>query len=134
MNRSTQTKIGIEKARNRGVAWGAHGKVLGKRNREEADEFAESLRPLILKLMLPKNKGSTRLAQQLNRHGIPARRGGKWHPAAVARLKRRLPGLEEEYKNARDAKLKKLFSGSEAENSTPKQAAANNFPKDSNGN
>ncbi len=44
------TRLGIARARARGVTWGRHGKILAEQNRQQADEFAEELRPLILEL------------------------------------------------------------------------------------
>lgn len=104
MNKSDQTKQGIAKARARGIVWGAYAAVLAQQNRERADQFAESLRPLILELMLARRRGPVKLAREHNRIGVPASRGGKWHPATVDRLLRRLPGLKEELAKAREAR------------------------------
>ena len=57
MNKSDQTKRGIARARARGIAWGAYAAVLAQQNRERADQFAESLRPLMLQLMLARRRG-----------------------------------------------------------------------------
>ena len=103
MNKSDQTKQGIARARARGIAWGAYAAVLAQQNRERADQLAESLRPLMLQLMLARRRGPVRLARELNRIGVPASRGGKWHPATVDRLLKRLPGLKEEIAKAREA-------------------------------
>ena len=103
MDHGTRTKIGIEKARARGVRWGTNGGKLAQHNRRAADEFAEELRPLILQLMLARRRGPVMLARELNRMGVPASRGGRWHPATVDRLLRRLPGLREELAKAKEA-------------------------------
>ncbi len=79
------------------------GSKLAQHNRSAADEFAEELRPLILKLMLARRRGPVKLARELNRIGVHTSRGGKWHPATVDRLLRRLPGLKEELAKAREA-------------------------------
>ena len=79
-------------------------------NRQAADEFAESLRPLILELMLAPRRGPVRLARELNRLGVPASRVGKWHPATVDRLLRRLPGLKEEIAKAREAQRQEFLA------------------------
>ncbi len=96
MDHGTRTKIGIKKARARGVRWGTNGSELALHNRCAAYQFAESLRPLIFELMLARRGGPVKLARELNRRGVPASRGGRWHPATVDRLLRRLPGLKEE--------------------------------------
>ena len=103
MDHGTRTKIGIKKARARGVRWGMNGSKLAQHNRSAADQFAESLRPLILELMLTPRRGPVRLARELNLRGVPARYGGKWHPATVDRLLKRLPGLKEELAKAKEA-------------------------------
>ncbi len=104
MNKSDQTRQGIARARARGIAWGAYAAVLAQQNREQADQFAVSLRPLILQLMLARRRGPVKLARELNRIGVPTSRGSKWHPATVGRLLKRLPGLKEELAKAREAK------------------------------
>ena len=101
MDHGTRTKIGIKKARARGVKWGTNGSKLAQHNRSAADQFAESLRPLIFELMLTPRRGPVRLARELNWRGVPARYGGKWHPATVDRLLKRLPGLKEELAKAK---------------------------------
>ncbi len=110
MDHGTRTKIGIEKARARGVRWGTNGGKLAQHNRRAADEFAEELRPLILQLMLARRRGPVMLARELNRMGVPASRGGRWHPATVDRLLRRLPGLREALAKAREAKHQEIRS------------------------
>ncbi len=110
MNKSGQTKRGIAEARARGIAWGAYAAVLAQQNREQADQFAVSLRPLILELMLAPRRGPVRLARELNRLGVPASRGGRWHPATVGRLLRRLPGLKEEIAEAREAQRQEFLA------------------------
>ncbi len=110
MDHGTRTKIGIEKARARGVRWGTNGGKLAQHNRRAADEFAEELRPLILKLMLARRRGPVMLARELNLRGVPTIRGGKWHPATVDRLLRRLPGLKEEIAEAREAQRQEFLA------------------------
>lgn len=92
-----RTKVGIARARSRGVKWGAHGKVLAARNRADAETFAETLRPQIIHIaaeVVLANRGcpisSGILARELNARGIPTRSGSKWHPTSVRRLLARL--------------------------------------------
>ncbi len=111
MNRSESTRQGISKARACRVVWGRYGAVLAARNRQDAQEFAETLHPLLLDLESSRCLGSPhlrsrRLARKLNELGIPARNGGKWYPTTVDRLLKRLgASLEEERKHIREAKL-----------------------------
>ncbi len=82
--------------------------MLAQQNREQADRFALSLRPLILQLMFARRRGPVKLARELNRIGVPTSRGGKWHPATVDRLLKRLPGLREELAKAKEAQQQEL--------------------------
>ncbi len=86
------------------------GSKLAQHNRSAADEFAEELRTLILELMLARHRGPVKLARELNRIGVPTSRGGKWHPATVDRLLRRLPGLREALAKAREAKHQEFLA------------------------
>ncbi len=65
---------------------------------------------MILEVMLAGHRGPVRLARQLNRLGVPASRGGKWHPATVDRLLRRLPGLKEELAKAGEAQQQEFLA------------------------
>jgi hypothetical protein len=102
--------IGIKKARARGVKWGTNGSKLAQHNCSAADQFAESLHPLIFELMLTPRRGPVRLARELNRQGVPARYGGKWHPATVDRLLKRLPGLKEELAKAKKVQQQEFLA------------------------
>ena len=81
-----RTKAGIAAARKRGVEWGTHGAVLAVQNKQDALTFAEHLRPTLFKMMVSGIRGTTALARELNRQGVPTRRSGCWHPATVHRL------------------------------------------------
>ncbi len=110
MNRSEQTKRGIAEARAAGVEWGRYGRVLAERNRAAADVFAESMRPVLVKLMAHTPKAATRTARKLNELGVPTRCGGSWYPVTVRRVVARLgPSFEDDLRRHRDAVFKKIF-------------------------
>ncbi len=110
MNRSEQTKRGIAEARAAGVEWGRHGPVQAKRNRADADAFAEEMRPVLVKLMMHDSRQATRAARELNRLGVPTRCGGGWHPVTVRRVVKRLgPSFDDDLRRRRDAVFKKNF-------------------------
>jgi len=92
---SQRTKAGLAAAKARGVKLGnPQGAQSLKKARkaysEGADEFAESMRPVIKKV---KENGASTLqsiANSLNGMGHPARRGGLWSPTQVMNLLERL--------------------------------------------
>ena len=114
MNHSKKTKAGIAKAKAAGASWGRQGSVLAKKNQGTAQKFAESLRPLILELMLSaktaKGRNLAALAEKLNSLEIPTARGWIWHPATVHRLKKLLePELSESFNKADEVKAMKFL-------------------------
>ena len=110
MNHGERTKIGIIKAKAKGVDWGKHGRVLGAKNKQQAQVFADALRPLILELRAEKRRGPKAIAQELNKREVPTRNGGKWHPMTVRRLMQRLePSLSKDVKEARKEGSKKAL-------------------------
>ena len=130
MNRSERTQLGIAEARARGVAWGRHGGVLAARNKAEAREYAESLRPLLLGLMKIRRLGPRRLARKLNDTGTPARNGGKWYPATAARLLERLgPSFVEERKKLMDATFYNAVGGGPSDDAGDRRRARHTGPR-----
>ena len=110
MNHGEKTKIGIIEAKARGVDWEKHGRVLGAKNKQQAQVFADALRPLILELRAEKRRGPKAIAQELNKREVPTRNGGKWHPMTVRRLMQRLePSLSKDVKEARKEGSKKAL-------------------------
>jgi hypothetical protein len=59
-------------------------------NRRAADSRALALLPTIRKLMAAGFVSQRGLANELNRRGIPAAGGGRWHRTAVTRMLTRL--------------------------------------------
>lgn len=87
---SERTKAALAAAKARGVKLGAYGKVLGAKKRDEADRFAETVRPAFLDAH---NAGCASLreyAAHLSATNTPTPNGGKWHASNVSLLMRRL--------------------------------------------
>ncbi len=91
---SERTKNGLARAK-------AEGKRLGnprfdldnRRNREEAQAYAESMRP-ILEGFSSQGMSQRAMVLELNRLGVKARRGGKWSLVQLQHVLKRL-GLRE---------------------------------------
>jgi recombinase len=87
----------------------------GLASKRAADRRAPALVPIIRKLMAPGFVSYRALADELNRKGIPAARGGRWHYTTLVRMLKRL-GLNTSgsnglaIKRAADARAKALAS------------------------
>ncbi len=66
-----KVKMGIARAKARGVELGKNGARLAEQTRNEADNFAMELRPLILELKLSGHRRPTRLARKFNYEASP---------------------------------------------------------------
>ncbi len=87
---SERTKAALAAAKSRGVKLGTYGAVLGARKREEANRFAETVRPA---LIAARDAGCVSLRQYaafLSAAGTPTPNGGRWHASNVSLLLRRL--------------------------------------------
>jgi DNA invertase Pin-like site-specific DNA recombinase len=87
---SVRTKAALAAAKARGVVLGTHGRKLADQQIANASAFAETLRPLIERLL---NGDSVRLqdvADGLNKAAIATREGGKWGAASAQRVMLRL--------------------------------------------
>lgn len=87
---SARTKLALAAAKARGVVLGRHGSVLAAHNREQALQFAETVRPHFERLLPIAGRNLTRLTTLLNENGIAARGNGEWHPMSVYRVLNRL--------------------------------------------
>lgn len=89
----TRTKEALAAAKRRGVILGKHGRnVLSHENREAANQFAETMRPIIDGL---KEQGFTTvraIRDELNSRNVPTYRnnGQKWHIPNVFTLLKRI--------------------------------------------
>lgn len=95
---SEKTRVGIMKSKASGTAWGTYGRELAIRNKQGAAAFAETLRPILVGLIVDGVRGPTALAEKLNDLGVPTARGtGTWHPSSIHRLLHKLgPSLRAE--------------------------------------
>jgi DNA invertase Pin-like site-specific DNA recombinase len=87
---SERTKAALAAAKRRGVKLGRHGtEVLAPKYREEAQQRAEKLRPVITEL---KDEGLSlaKIASELNKRKVPTARGGKWDHSSVRNVVKRL--------------------------------------------
>jgi hypothetical protein len=80
------TKLGLEKAKKRGVKLGVYGKVLAKANKDESLAFAKDLQPT---LEMIQGEGTTSLhgiSKKLNEMGVKTMRGKQFSPMQVSRI------------------------------------------------
>lgn len=88
---SETTKDALSAAKRRGVELGKNGKVLSKANKKAADDFANKLSPLIIRLKKRGIKTFRAVSDELNRKGVPTFCvGARWHPSTVYALLNRL--------------------------------------------
>ena len=85
-----RTRAALAAAKARGVVLGRHGRVLGAQHNAAAREHAATLEPLIRRAQSEGAITCRAVAAFLNAGGILTREGGRWHPASVARVLRRL--------------------------------------------
>lgn len=96
---SKRTKAALQAAKRRGVKLGNPNKWEGVREKangarqEKARDFAEEIRPLIVRLLKKGEITYAGIAEELNVFGVKTRRGGSWFPMTVKRTMEHL-GLE----------------------------------------
>jgi len=99
MTHAEATMIGNAQVKSGGSVSGRQGTLLTNSNKIAAQKFAENLRPALLRLGIIKK---AELVRELNRRGVPAPRGGKWHVTSLRRVLKRLePSLSQEFKARR---------------------------------
>ena len=85
-----RTKAALAAAKARGVRLGANGAMLAARHKADATAYAIHLEDAIMAATSVGAHTTREIADYLNVAGIPSRQGGRWHPANIARVLRRL--------------------------------------------
>lgn len=84
-----RTSLALQAAKARGVALGTYGRdVLSKKNKELCEQFAEKMKPIILRLQRKGFNTIRALTDELNRLEVPTYRndGSKWHVSSVHKI------------------------------------------------
>jgi DNA invertase Pin-like site-specific DNA recombinase len=89
-----RTKAALAAAKARGVRLGVNGSVLAAQHKAEAIAYAETLRGTIEVAIRSGARTTREIAVWLNAAGIPSRQGGRWYPASIARILRRLNAIK----------------------------------------
>jgi DNA invertase Pin-like site-specific DNA recombinase len=88
---SIRTKEALAAAKRRGVKLGEQGKILSRRNKYRAEQFAQQMKPILEKLRGEGFTSIRKITMELNRRQIPAfSKGSKWHTTTVHNLLKRL--------------------------------------------
>jgi DNA invertase Pin-like site-specific DNA recombinase len=84
---SERTKAALAAAKARGVRLGTpNTQCLAQERRAAADAHARKLHAVLAELWVAGITNIREIAAVLNARGIPASRGGQWHPTSVQRL------------------------------------------------
>ncbi|HEY5236926.1 MAG TPA: recombinase family protein [Rhizomicrobium sp.] len=85
-----RTKAALAAAKARGVRLGANGAVLAERHKSDAAAFAHKIGHAVSIARIAGARTTQEIADHLNAIGVPSRQSGRWYPANVARVTRRL--------------------------------------------
>ena len=84
---SQRTKEGLAAAKAQGVKLGTTGKERAAENKSASRAHAQLIAPLIEEIPYVERDTVTKLAEALNRYGVPTMRGGRWSRRQVYRLR-----------------------------------------------
>jgi DNA invertase Pin-like site-specific DNA recombinase len=87
---SERTKAALAAAKARGVRLGVNGERLAQGNRRAAEEFAETMRPVVQIVIAGGARNLRQAARELNDLGSLTREHAKWSVGTVQRLLARL--------------------------------------------
>jgi DNA invertase Pin-like site-specific DNA recombinase len=85
-----RTRAALAAAKARGVPLGTNGAVLAEKHKADATAYAFEIQFTIVAAARAGARTTRAIADHLNAVGLPSRQGGRWHPANVARVLRRL--------------------------------------------
>ena len=82
---SERTKEALRQAKLRGTKLGEYGKILAKKNRQDAVTFSKGYRDLVTELM-DNGNGYTSIANYLNANGYLSTKGKSFYPSTVKKM------------------------------------------------
>ena len=85
-----RTRAALAAAKARRVRLGTNGAVLAEQHKADATSYAVMLQDAITAATNMGARTTREIADRLNTMGLPSRQGGRWHPANVARVLKRL--------------------------------------------
>lgn len=84
---SENTRASLQAAKRKGKILGKHGKILAKKNKQAADEFALKLQPILNTLKAQGFTTIRAITRELNNQRVPTyTTGAQWHVASVYNL------------------------------------------------
>jgi len=89
-----RTRKALQAAKRRGVQLGRNGHLLARTNKRKADEFAQTMAPIIQELQAQGFATFRALAGELNRRRIkPFRSKCRWHASTLHTLSKRIEAI-----------------------------------------
>jgi DNA invertase Pin-like site-specific DNA recombinase len=85
-----RTRAALAAAKVRGIKLGTNGAVLAAANRTTATTYAYNVKEAFLAAFSAGAHTTREIAAHLNGAGVVSRQGGRWHPASVSRVLRRM--------------------------------------------
>ena len=85
-----RTRAALAAAEVRGVRLSANGSVLAEKHKADATMYALEIQGAVIAATRAGARTTSEIANYLNEVGVASRQGGRWHPANVARVLRRI--------------------------------------------